>query len=45
MPEWPDPPYVSEQARQRAMTIRLVLLALLLAGLILDLLATRLLNR
>ncbi|MGA2793067.1 MAG: hypothetical protein ABSE69_05965 [Roseiarcus sp.] len=41
MAERPDPPYASKQARQRAMTIRLALFALALAGLLVGLLAKR----
>jgi hypothetical protein len=41
MAERPDPPYPSEQARQGAITIRLVLAALALAGLVVGLLVKR----
>jgi hypothetical protein len=41
MAERPDPPYASEKARQRAMTIRLALVALALAGLVVGPLAKR----
>jgi hypothetical protein len=43
MPERPDPPYASEQARQRAMTVRLLIVAAALAGVVIALLAKRLL--
>jgi hypothetical protein len=41
MAERPDPPYPSERARQRAITVRLLVVAAALAGLVVGLLVKR----